>query len=113
MAVEDLVLVAEDDAAGGHTDEASVKAREELRRHYNALMYRAVLSCTKASLNIIKLRACAKVKNVVGTASTNSMRSRLSDWHTCLRQHVQAYLARMARIEYRVLEHVAREWVRL
>lgn len=60
MAVEDLISVAVDRKAGITTD-ALAESLEELRRHYNGLMYRAVLACTKASLHVIKERACAKV----------------------------------------------------
>lgn len=63
--MEDIIYVAEGKAAGPgagvSAEEAEVDPREELRRHYNGLMYRAVLSCTKTSLNVIKARACAKV----------------------------------------------------
>lgn len=64
MAVEDLISVAEDRGAeGGFSTEApaSPGPGEELRKHYNGLMYRAVLSCTKTSLNILKMRAHANV----------------------------------------------------
>lgn len=61
--MEDIIYVAEGKtgAAGASAEVAEVDPGEELRRHYNGLMYRAVLSCTKTSLNIIKARACAKV----------------------------------------------------
>lgn len=62
--MEDIIYVAEGKAGAGpgvSAEEAEVDPREELRRHYNGLMYRAVLSCTKTSLNVIKARACAKV----------------------------------------------------
>lgn len=59
--MEDIIYVAEGNAGGVSAAEGQVDPREELRRHYNGLMYRAVLSCTKTSLNIIKARACAKV----------------------------------------------------
>lgn len=61
MAVEDLICVAEGRTAGVSTETSPAAPREELRRHYNNLMYRAVLSCTKASLTVIKKKACAKV----------------------------------------------------
>lgn len=65
MAVEDLIFVAEDrGAAGGFATEAAASPGpgEELRKHYNGLMYRAVLSCTKTSLGILKMRAHANVR---------------------------------------------------
>lgn len=60
MAVDDLISVAVD-RPGGVTPETMVSAVDELRRHYSGLMYRAVLSSTKISLNVIKQRACTKV----------------------------------------------------
>lgn len=64
--MEDIIYVAEYKAGAGVPAEVTeVDPRAELRRHYNGLMYRAVLSCTKTSLNIIKARACAKVLTVV------------------------------------------------
>lgn len=61
MAVEDLISVAADKTVGFSEDSTLPDPRVELRRHYNGLMYRAVLSCTKTSLHVIKMRACAKV----------------------------------------------------
>lgn len=68
MAVEDLISVAEDRGAaeGLAATEAGAVASlgpgEELRKHYNGLMYRAVLTCTQTSLNILKMRAHANVR---------------------------------------------------
>ncbi|CAM9753381.1 unnamed protein product [Sphacelaria rigidula] len=61
MAVEDLISVTVDRQAGA-TPETMTPAIDELRRHYNGLMYRAILSCTKTSLNVIKQRVCSKVR---------------------------------------------------
>ena len=68
IAVEDIIYVAGGKAgvAGASAEVVEVDPGEELRRHYNGLMYRAVLSCTKTSLNVIKARACAKV--ILGTS---------------------------------------------
>lgn len=63
MAVEDLISVTVDRQAGA-TPETMTPAIDELRRHYNGLMYRAILSCTKTSLNVIKQRVCSKVRTV-------------------------------------------------
>ncbi|CAM9240450.1 unnamed protein product, partial [Hapterophycus canaliculatus] len=65
MAVEDLISVAQD---RGPTGELSAEATaqsesgKELRKHYNGLMYRAVLSCTKTSLNLLRTRAHANMR---------------------------------------------------
>lgn len=65
MAVEDLISVAEDRRAVGDVSGEEARAQsepaKELRKHYNGLMYRAVLSCTKTSLNLLRLRAHANV----------------------------------------------------
>lgn len=59
--MEDLISVAGCKTEGGSAEMASAVPRDELRRHYSGLMYRALFSCTKNSLNIIKKRVCSKV----------------------------------------------------
>lgn len=61
-AVEDLISAAEDRTIGISTLVASAGSREKLRSHYNGLMYRAILSCIKSSLLVIKKRVCTKVR---------------------------------------------------
>ncbi|CAM9666191.1 unnamed protein product, partial [Choristocarpus tenellus] len=60
IAVDDLISVATDGQRGS-TSEESKGVTQDLRRHYNRLMYQAVLTCTKQSLMEIKKRACSKV----------------------------------------------------
>ncbi|CAM9238946.1 unnamed protein product, partial [Discosporangium mesarthrocarpum] len=59
MAVEDLVSVVTSGQKEALPEEVAGAVRS-LRRHYNSLMYQAILSCTKQSLLLIKKRACSK-----------------------------------------------------
>ncbi|CAM9783398.1 unnamed protein product, partial [Ectocarpus sp. 6 AP-2014] len=69
-AVEDLITVAEDRGASSTGEQGLSEPAAELRKHYNGLMYRAVLACTKTSLNIIKTRAHAN-RNGSDTGETS------------------------------------------
>ena len=75
-AVEDLISAAEDRTLGISTLGASAGSREELRAHYNGLMYRAILSCIKSSLLIIKKRVCTKVRCYPGCDDTRTSSSK-------------------------------------
>lgn len=70
MAVEDLISVAAGGEAGA-TPEAQGPAIDDLRKHYSGLMYRAVLTCTKSSLNVIKKMTCCKVGTRQGTSPSH------------------------------------------
>jgi len=55
-AVEDVIRVISAYILDPHIDPVSQDEVERLRSHYNAYMYRAILNCTKESLNTIKKR---------------------------------------------------------
>lgn len=75
-AVEDLISAAEDRTLGISTLGASAGSRDELRAHYNRLMYQAILSCIKSSLLVIKKRVCTKVRCYPGCEDARTTSSK-------------------------------------
>jgi dynein heavy chain len=59
-AVGDIVSLLESYPVSDKVEKVSPSALKKLRAHYNSLSYRALLSSTKASLNLLKRRVCTR-----------------------------------------------------
>ncbi len=59
-AVHDLIALATDFQTDNPADAPTVEDIDAIKAHYNRLMYQALLTCTKNSLNALKNRVCAR-----------------------------------------------------